>query len=78
MLDIFLDALKDPAFAAIQAVHVEIYKDDTSQDLVPTLDTWHLQSEPWLFCVSGDGTILTRLDGGFDRSEIRAALQTLL
>lgn len=78
VLDIFLDALKDPAFAAIQAVHVEIYKDDTSQDLVPTLDAWHLQSEPWLFGVSGDGTILTRLDGGFDRSEIRAALQTLL
>ena len=78
VLDIFLDVLKEPAFASLQAVHVEIYKDDTSQDLVPTLDAWHLQSEPWLYCVNADGTIVTRLDGGFDRSEIRAALQKVV
>ena len=52
--------------------------DDTSQDLVPTLDAWHIQSEPWLYGVSGDGTIVSRMDGGFDRAEIRSVLQKLL
>ena len=77
-LEIVLDTLKESAFANINAVHVEIYKDDVSTDLVPTLEAWTLQSEPWLFCLDGNGTVVSRLDGGFDKSAVRTAVQTLL
>ncbi len=78
VLDLMLDVTKDPTYGGIKVVHVEIYKDDVSTDLVPTLNDWTLASEPWLFCVDGTGKITQRLDGAFDSSEIRTALDTLI
>ena len=42
----------------VQIVHVEIYKDQTSDALVPTVDAWALPGEPWLFGIDGAGTVV--------------------
>jgi hypothetical protein len=61
----------------ITFVHVEIYKASTGTDLVPTVDAWHLTSEPWLFGVDATGTIVSRIDGAFGGGEIKAVLDPL-
>ncbi len=58
--------------------HVEIYRGPTGTGLSPTVDAWGLQSEPWLFTVDESGRIVRRLDGAFDRSEMRDALDELV
>jgi hypothetical protein len=58
-------------------VHVEIYKDLTSNDKVGAVEAWRLPSEPWLFTIGTDGRIRDRLDGAFDESEIREMLDRL-
>jgi hypothetical protein len=61
----------------VRTVHVEIYRNDRTDEVVPTVAAWGLPSEPWLFGVSADGTITHRLDGAFGRDEIRAVLEAL-
>jgi hypothetical protein len=61
----------------IDFAHVEIYQSPTGDGLVPTVEAWGLQSEPWMYAIAGDGTIAARLDGAFDRSEIRKTLEAL-
>jgi hypothetical protein len=61
----------------VTIVHVEIYKDLRSDDLVPTVADWALPAEPFLFGVAGDGTITARLDGAFGQDEMRAVLEDL-
>ena len=53
-------------------VHIEIYQASTGTALVPTLEAWHLESEPWLFGVDGAGTIQSRIDGAFGGTEMKA------
>jgi hypothetical protein len=62
----------------VDFVHVEIYKNDTTNDLVDAVKAWRLPSEPWLFTIGGDGTVRDRLDGAFDAGEMRAALDRLV
>jgi hypothetical protein len=45
---------------------------------VPTLDAWHIESEPWLFGVDGAGTIQSRIDGAFGGTEMKALLDALV
>jgi hypothetical protein len=59
-------------------VHVEIYKDLQSQEDVPTLGPWRLESEPWLFGIDGGGTVKGRLDGAFDATEVKSVLDGLV
>jgi hypothetical protein len=61
----------------ITFVHVEIYKSDTGTELVPTVDAWHLASEPWLFGVNAQGTVVSRLDGAFGSDEMKTLLDAL-
>lgn len=61
----------------ITFVHVEIYKSDTGTEHVPTVDAWHLGSEPWLFGVNAQGTVVSRLDGAFGGDEMRTLLDAL-
>lgn len=62
---------------AVDLVHVEIYKDATSDQLVPTVDAWGLPGEPWLFGIDGSGTVVGRLDGAFGTDEVTALLDRL-
>jgi hypothetical protein len=61
----------------IRFVHVEIYRNPTSSDVVPTVGEWALPGEPWLFGVDGAGTVVGRLDGAFATDEVTALLDRL-
>lgn len=75
-LDLLLD-VKDPYADRVNFVHVEVYRSETGNEAVPTFDEWGLATEPWLFAVDAGGTVTERLDGAFDRTEIRALLDRL-
>ena len=75
VLDILLEELG--SFPGLRAIHVEIYRDPTTTDLVPTVEAWQLQTEPWLFGIDGQGRVVDRLDGAFDRAEVRELLGRL-
>jgi hypothetical protein len=70
----------------IRFVHVEIYQNNKTTDLISTLLAWHapganppeLPSEPWLFTLNGAGTIVGRIDGAFGTDEIRSQLDALV
>lgn len=62
----------------VTLLHVEIYRDSTSNDLVPATETWlGGTGEPWLFGVDGAGQVTGRLSGAFATSEVTALLDRL-
>jgi len=77
VLDLLLD-VKDPYVDQVDFVHVEIYQSDTGAALVPTVEAWKLDTEPWLFGVDGTGTIVSTLGGAFDRTDIKDLLDQLV
>jgi hypothetical protein len=77
VLDELLDVMGDFR-DRITFVHTEIYQSAQGTALVPTLDAWKLQSEPWLFGVDGNGIIQSRIDGAFGGTEMRALLAALV
>jgi hypothetical protein len=77
VLDEFLDVIKDYG-DQIVPVHIEIYQGPTGTALVPTLEAWHIETEPWLFGVDGAGTIQSRIDGAFGGTEMKALLDALV
>ncbi|MBM3670652.1 MAG: hypothetical protein FJW86_00445 [Actinobacteria bacterium] len=58
-------------------VHVEIYQNNRTTDLVPTVEAWGLPTEPWMFTVDASGTIAGRLDGAFGQQEMIHLLDAL-
>jgi len=62
----------------ITFVHVEIFKDLQSEEFVPTLGPWNLESEPWLFTIDAAGTVKGRVDGAFDATEVKGLLDALI
>ncbi len=77
VLDEFLKTVKSYG-DQIVPVHIEIYKKATGAALVPTVEAWHLPSEPWLFGISPDGTVQSRIDGAFGGNEMKALLDALV
>jgi hypothetical protein len=76
-LDLLLDVM-EPYQDRVEFVHVEIYRAETGLDLVPTVESWGLATEPWLFGIDASGTVTQRLDGAFDRAEVRTLLDRLV
>jgi hypothetical protein len=62
----------------IPTIHIEIYESDTSEKYLDAVKNWNLPSEPWLFGVNGEGKIVSRIDGAFDKSEIEASFKQLM
>lgn len=63
----------------ITPIHVEIYKDLTSNNLVPATDTWlGISGEPWIFAMDGTGKITGRLSGAFATDEIRTLMDNAI
>ena len=62
----------------VDFVHIEIYAGAQTDALIPAVEAWGLQSEPWLFGVNPAGTITQRLDGAFATSEVTALLNGLV
>lgn len=75
VLDQLLPLVGD--YPGIDVAHVEIYRDNRTDELVPTVAEWGLPSEPWLYVVDGDGTVAARLDGAFATPELRAVLDSV-
>jgi hypothetical protein len=50
-------------------IHVEIFS-DAGQTLTEPVEQWGLPSEPWLFTIGPEGTIVDRLDGPMIRAEL--------
>jgi hypothetical protein len=73
-----LEILKDElSINKVNAVHIEIYKDETTDATIDTVSQWNLPSEPWLFAVNKSGEIIKRLDGAFDLSEIQEVIESV-
>jgi hypothetical protein len=62
----------------IDFVHVEIYKNNQTTDVIPTVNAWKLGGEPWLFGIDSGGLVTARLDGAFDETEMRVLLDGLV
>jgi hypothetical protein len=77
VLDEFLDTIK--AYGdKIVPVHIEIYQKLTGTQLVPTVEAWHLPSEPWLFAIDAHGTVQSHIDGAFGGTEMKTVLDALV
>jgi hypothetical protein len=77
VLDEFLATTKSYG-DQIVPVHIEIYQKATGTALVPTVEAWHLPSEPWLFGISSEGIVQSRIDGAFGGTEMKALLDALV
>lgn len=51
-------------------IHVEIYSDE-GQTVTQPVQEWGLPSEPWLFTIDREGTIVDRLDSVLIPDEMR-------
>ena len=75
VLDEMLDLREQ--YEGITFVHADIYLNNETTNLSPTVEAWGLPSEPWLYTIDGGGTIVGRIDGAFGREEIAAQLDAL-
>ncbi len=57
--------------------HQEIWQDLAAQQPFPTVQEWHLPSEPWIFVVDGEGIIRAKFEGLVTVREVGAVLQQL-
>jgi hypothetical protein len=58
--------------------HQEIWQDFATQRVSPTVEEWHLYSEPWIFVIDGQGIIRAKFEGLTTAREIAVALQQIL
>lgn len=74
-----LARLKDQFGDKVNAVHVEVHTLPYDQGkMVPTMQEWGLQTEPWLFLVGKDGKIVGRYEGGITFQELEPDVAKLV
>jgi len=76
VLDELLDVRE--RYDGVTFAHVEIYLNNETTSLAPTVEAWGLPSEPWLYTIDAAGTIVGRIDGAFGRQEIVSQLDPLV
>ncbi|MEL6893394.1 MAG: hypothetical protein AAFP84_17510 [Actinomycetota bacterium] len=76
-LQALIEVMPDFADTTV-AVHAEVYLDSTATELAPAMVASGLRFEPALFITRPDGTISERLDGIWDDTELREALERAL
>jgi hypothetical protein len=59
-------------------IHIEIYPERDYTKPAAALEEWNLPSEPWLFLIDGQGTVVERYEGGIGLAELDPAVQRLL
>lgn len=60
-------------------IHEEVYAGNRpNQGLRPSLQAFHLRTEPWLFTVNRNGVIAARLEGAFGVNAFRQAVKAAL
>lgn len=60
-------------------IHIETPSNPAApQAQKPTVEEWHLRTEPWIFLVDREGNIAERFEGGLTLDEVEPAFQRLL
>ena len=59
-------------------IHVELYPERDYTKPVATIAEWDLPSEPWLFMIDDQGTVVERYEGGIGLAELDPAVQQLI
>jgi hypothetical protein len=77
------DELQQRYGDAFNFVHVEVYSGlpnpaANNWEVVPAMTGFGLTTEPWLYLIDGDGTIVYRVEGVFTTAEVERQLQALL
>lgn len=68
-----------PAYGhRIAFIHQEIWEDFASKKPFPTVEEWHLNTEPWIFIVDGQGIIRAKFEGFVTAVELENALREVL
>ena len=59
-------------------VHADVYADDQATEVAPAVTALNIEYEPIIYFCKPDATIVDRLDGVWDRSELRDRLDLFL
>lgn len=59
-------------------IHVELYPERDVNKPVATIEEWHLPSEPWLFLIDAEGTVVARYASGIGLTELDPVVQQLV
>jgi hypothetical protein len=73
----------EPAYRErVTFIHVEVYTDfrpnPSQRKLSPTMNEWHLQTEPWVFLVGRPGSIAAVFEGAAATDELKQAVDQML
>ncbi|HAP77770.1 MAG TPA: hypothetical protein DCR14_17030 [Acidimicrobiaceae bacterium] len=63
---------------AVVMVHADVYADDKGTEVAPAIEALRTSYEPIIYFMDATGTIVDRLDGVWDASELRERLDVLL
>ncbi len=65
-------------FIHVEPYDLELARTEGRLELVETAREWRLPTEPWVFVVGGDGTVMARFEGLFGAEELAAELERWL
>lgn len=74
----FLVATHQRVGAKVTMVHADVYADNAGTQFAPAVDALGLDYEPVIYFVTPDGTIIDRLDGIWDQSEVDQRIDALI
>lgn len=63
---------------AVVMVHADVYADDAATKVAPAVEALGIDYEPLVYFVDATGVIVDRLDGVWDRSELRERMDLFL
>jgi hypothetical protein len=58
-------------------VHADVYADDAATKVAPAIDSLNITYEPIIYFCDATGVIVDRLDGVWDKAELRERLDLL-
>ena len=74
-----VQALQSTYAEVANFIHIEIYQYPfDGQRTVPTVEEWHLPSEPWTFVVDKTGIVRDRFEGAAPPEELEPSLKAVL
>ncbi len=63
---------------AVLMVHADVYADEAGTEIAPAVLALNVTYEPIIYLTDADGTVVDRLDGVWDRGELRERLDKLV
>ena len=83
VMDTVMDPLYDRYRGQASFIHIEPYKLKELREgidvvPVPALAEWHLQTEPWVFVIDGQGKVAAKFEGIVALDEVETVLRQVL